>query len=203
MTCIIVTTIIWCINVKIPHSNDRGSVLLEGILVLPLYLILLFGLFALAGHVSGRSRLAVVENSAIFAPGSLALFAAAAGCGAGGLYADSADRQYLADTDFLLVRNYALTSPAALPAYLRYDLIGAFFYGSAADGFAGENLQTSAAGKNANQLILRNDSGRNRNGSAVGLIQDRALCNLCGINPDTGNYAWRYERNSVLNGYSD
>ena len=188
---------------KIPQSYERGSVLLEGILVLPLYLILLFGLFALAGHVSGRSRLAIVENAAIFAPGSLALFAAAAGGGMTGLVADSTDRQYLGDTDFLLVRNYALTSPAALPAYLRYDLIGASFYGAAADGFAGENLQTSAAGKNANQLILRNSSGSNRNGSAANLIQDRALSNLCGINPDTGGYAWRYERNSILNSYSD
>lgn len=188
---------------KIPLVNDKGSVLLEGILVLPLYLILLFGLFALAGHVSERSRLAIVENSAIFAPGSLALFAAAAGCGAGGLNADSADRQYLGDTDFLLVRNYALSSPATLPAYLRYDLIGAFFYGSATNDFAGENLQTSAAGKDANRIIMRNDSGSNRNGSVSNLLLDRGLSVMCGINPDTGGYAWRYERNSILNAYSD
>lgn len=188
---------------KIPLVNDRGSVLLEGILVLPLYLILLFGLFAIAGHVSERGRLAVVENSAIFAPGGLSLFAAATGCGRAGLGVDSTDRQYLGDTDFLLVRNYALTSPATLPAYLRYDLIGASFYGSAADDFAGQNLQTSTAGKNANQLILRNNSGSNRNGSAANLLLDRGLSAMCGINPDTSGYAWRYERNSILNAYSD
>ena len=40
--------------------------------------------------------------------------------------------------------------------------------------------------------------------SSVAVVGDTVRQRImCGINPDTGGYAWRYERNSILNAYSD
>lgn len=182
-------------------NHSGGSVLLEGILVFPLYLLMILGMFALAGHFAERNRLAALENSAIFAPANLTALVLAANVDPAGIGSAATDRQYLPDTDYLVLRNYALSRTLSVPEYLQYGRIAAVFFGSATDDNAGAALQSSAAGQNANQIILRN-TGSGRDAPIAGLTGDRNLSGLCGINPALSSYAWSYQRNAILNKYS-